>query len=208
VDIQVVDVRELKDTFLGNAKTFQGTVSISAPAVDGVSTGQFNPTQDTALNLSIVGGSSVWFTVTPVSSPDDVVTLENIDTTQSPNVTLYVAQSRVVEDVLAGLTQVVRTESKAAQVLVSFVNSQKTGVAGVAVRQATAGTVLHSNGGIWSTLGPTDGVGQVLLVNVPALDTAGDASLTYTVSGADAGAAVVNFPVLSGALTLLRVPLE
>ena len=209
--IQVV-IRELYDTVLGNAQPFLGTVRISALDSEGLPlSDEFDTTASSAKNLELLGGSSVWVTVTPLSSSQDLVTLQNIDTTRSPKLTLYLARSSMVDDILAlgGFTQVLTTDPTAAQVLVYFVNAGDVGVANVSVTVLTATPILYAEGGVWSDLsGQTDGSGQVLLINVPVSD-GGLASLGYTANGvvaADAGGpAEITFPVAAGAVTLLTV---
>jgi hypothetical protein len=206
-----VDIKELSDTTLANAQTFRGTVRISArdsqgdPLIE-----EFDTTASSKKNLELLGWSSVWVTVTPLSSPQDLVTLQNIDTILSPERTLYLARSSVVEDILAGLAPPLTTDPNAAQVLVSFVDAEDVGIANVAVTQPGATSILYENGGIWGALGPTGVSGQVLLINVPALALpGGDASLSYTLNGAVAsdagGPAEVTFPVAAGAVTLLTI---
>jgi hypothetical protein len=207
-------IRELYDTILANAQAFLGTVRISAPGSQGHAlSDEFDTTVSSAKNLELLGGSSVWVTVTPLSSSSsqDLVTLQNIDTTQDSQLALYLARSSMVDDILAlgGFTQVLTTDPTAAQVVVYFVNAGDVGVANVAVTLLTATPILYATGGVWSdTSGQTDGSGRVLLINVPVSD-GGLASLGYTVNGvvaSDAGGpAEITFPVEAGAVTLLTV---
>jgi hypothetical protein len=208
--IQVVAIGELVDTNLADAQKFQGRVNISTPGADGTEVSSvFDTASSPRANLELLGGKSAWVTVTPLSSSQDLVTLQNIDTTQiPPELTLYLANSSMVEEILAHnvFTQDLKTDPAAAQVLVSFVNAKKVGVQHVAVTLLTTTPILYAADGSWSdTSGETDLTGQVLLINMPVSD-GGVASLAYTAPASDAGGPVeVVFPVAAGAVTLLTV---
>jgi hypothetical protein len=212
-----VDIQELYYDTIVQRGAFQGNVVISAPDSQGT---QLNEPYDTTAasnqNLELLSATSVWVTVTPVSTvsgTQDLVTIQNVDTTQyaypaRAYLTLYVANASLVPDILWGLVPSQTTDSNAGQVLVSFVNAKGIGVANVAVTLSTETPVLYTAGGVWGATDVTDTSGQALLPNVPVLD-GGVATLSYSVNGAaasDAGAfAPVTFPVAAGAVTLLTV---
>ena len=213
-----VDIKELvQDTVLRNAQPFQGKVVISALDSEGVPLSEeYDTTAAANKNLELLRGTSVWVTVTPLSSVAGsraLVTLQNVDTSQftypdPPYLTLYVASVDLVAGILSGLVPSQTTDLNAAQVLVYFVDSGGIGVEDVAVTLLTETPILYTEGGVWGTFDRTDTSGQVLLANVPIFD-GGFASLSYTVNGAtasDAGDfAPVTFPVGVGAVTLLTI---
>ncbi len=208
--LEVSEVRELIDTTRATAQPFNQIVDISAPAPEGrAAQGQLTP--GTGLSLTVLRGTAVWVTVTPPDLNRDLVTLQNVDTTQSDLVTLFVASQAMVDQVLVGgvFSQPLTQDPHAAQVLVSFVGPDQRGVPNVSVTVSSSTPVLLSAAGVWvDTVGVTDQSGQAFLVNVPA--GAGTASLTYTpATGANAGLGVeVGFRVAEGAVTLLDLLVE
>jgi hypothetical protein len=219
--VQVI-IREIYYDTIVRDQEFQGQVVISTLDSQGTPLSQpYDTTAAQKQNLELLSAPTVWVTVTPVSTVSgtlDLVTHQNLDTTKFPpdvphDVTLYVANSNLIPDILWGLVPSQTTDANAGQVLISFVDAAAVGVANVAVTPSPPTPVLYTEGGVWGAgaTSATDTSGQALLANVPVLD-GGVASLEFTVNGAtasDAGEfAPVTFPVEAGAVTRLTVVIQ